>query len=126
MAAAAAKVMVKKSRLDDVLATGVLIGRIFKANAAPVGGTVDMDARFSKHGCVATRQAAMAVGMPKHNRVMIWVDLSNARRTAYGATIVGRGFARRRWLRDRSCSRLKIREPMRHAASIPASTATVR
>jgi hypothetical protein len=53
-----------------------------------------MDARCPKHGCVAIREAAMAVGMTKHNRVMIWVGLSNSRRTAYSATIVGRGFAR--------------------------------
>jgi len=33
---------------------------------------------------------------------------------------------RRRWLRARWRSRLKIREPMGHATSIPTSTAAVR
>jgi hypothetical protein len=30
----------------DVLADGVVVGRIFKANASPVGAFVDVDARL--------------------------------------------------------------------------------
>ena len=66
MAGAAAKVMVKKSRLDDVLATGVLVGRIFKANAAPVGNPWMWSLAFEHHedrtpthGYAASREAAM-------------------------------------------------------------------
>jgi len=53
-------------------------------------------------------------------------EVSNSRRTAYSATIIGRGFAQASMAESRSRSRLKIREPMRHATSIPTSTAAVR
>jgi hypothetical protein len=51
----------------DVLADGVVVGRIFKANAGPVGRTwmwtlafgYDRD-RNPTHGYAATREAAMA------------------------------------------------------------------
>jgi hypothetical protein len=51
----------------DVLADGVIVGRIFKVNAAPVGQpwmwTLAMEHhenRASTHGYAATREAAMA------------------------------------------------------------------
>jgi hypothetical protein len=46
----------------DVLADGVIVGRIFKVNAAPAGATVDVDARLGHHEgrYAATREAAMA------------------------------------------------------------------
>jgi hypothetical protein len=51
----------------DVLADGVVVGRIFKANAAPVGTpwmwTLDFwhhEDRSPTHGYAATREAAMA------------------------------------------------------------------
>ena len=46
----------------DVLANGVVVGRIFKANAAPVGSPWmwTLAARAPTHGYAATRQAAMA------------------------------------------------------------------
>jgi hypothetical protein len=54
-------------RQYDVFATGVVIGRIFQANAAPVGTTVDVDLGFGyhenrtpTHGYEATGEAAMA------------------------------------------------------------------
>jgi hypothetical protein len=54
-------------RQYDVFATGVVIGRILKPNAAPVGTTVDMDLGFGyhenrtpTHGFEATGEAAMA------------------------------------------------------------------
>jgi hypothetical protein len=54
-------------RQYDVLATGVVIGRIFKANAAPVGTTVDValgfgyhENRTPTHAYEATGEAAMA------------------------------------------------------------------
>jgi hypothetical protein len=49
----------------DVLANGVVVGRLFKANAAPVGmswmWTMLFDYRWPTHGYAATRQAAMRV-----------------------------------------------------------------
>jgi len=33
-----------EAKAHDVLADGVVVGRIFKANASPVGGVVDVDA----------------------------------------------------------------------------------
>jgi hypothetical protein len=54
-------------RQYDAFATGVVIGRIFQANAAPVGTTVDVDLGFGchenrtpTHGYEATGEAAMA------------------------------------------------------------------
>jgi hypothetical protein len=54
-------------RQYDMFAPGVVIGRISKANAAPVGTTVDMDLGFGyhenctpTHGYEATGEAAMA------------------------------------------------------------------
>jgi hypothetical protein len=48
----------------EVLADGVVIGRIFKADAAPVGmpwmWTMQLDCRWPTHGYAATREAAMA------------------------------------------------------------------
>jgi hypothetical protein len=51
----------------DVLAGGVVVGRIFKANASPVGAswmwTLDFwhhEGRSPTHGYAATREAAMA------------------------------------------------------------------
>jgi hypothetical protein len=51
----------------DVLADGVVVGRIFNAAAAPVGNTGDVDARLCHHedrtpthGYEPTREAAMA------------------------------------------------------------------
>jgi hypothetical protein len=50
----------------DVLAGGVVVGRIFKANASPVGAswmwTLDFwhhEGRSPTHGYAATREAAM-------------------------------------------------------------------
>jgi hypothetical protein len=43
----------------DVLANGEVVGRIFKANAAPVGSPW-MWTLTSTHGYAATREAAMA------------------------------------------------------------------
>jgi hypothetical protein len=52
---------------DDVLADGVVVGRIFKANAAPVGTSWIWTLAFGQHedrtpthGYEATREAAMA------------------------------------------------------------------
>jgi hypothetical protein len=52
----------------DVLADGVVVGRIFPANAAPVGASwmwtlllEDHNDRTPTHGYAATREAAMAV-----------------------------------------------------------------
>jgi len=48
----------------DVLADGVVVGRIFKADAAPVGmplmWTMLFDYRWPTHGYAASREAAMA------------------------------------------------------------------
>jgi hypothetical protein len=51
----------------DVLADGVVVGRIFKANASPVGaswmwilGFRHHEDRTPTHGYAATREAAMA------------------------------------------------------------------
>jgi hypothetical protein len=51
----------------DVLADGVVVGRIFKANAAPVGSPWTWTLAFGQHedrtpshGYEATREAAMA------------------------------------------------------------------
>jgi hypothetical protein len=43
----------------DVLADGAVVGRIFKANAAPVGAPW----MWTTHGYTETREAAMAAGM---------------------------------------------------------------
>ena len=64
--------------------------------------------------------------MTKHNRVMIWVDLSNSRRTAYSATIVGRGFAQAPMAERPVVLPPENQGADAHAASIPTSTATVR
>jgi len=66
----------------DVIADGFVVGRIFKANASPVGAswmwTLDFwhhEDRTPTHGYAATRQAAMAAlrqelaaGMKKRRR----------------------------------------------------------
>jgi hypothetical protein len=44
----------------DVLADGAVVGRIFKANAAPVGSPWMWTDRTPTHGYEATREAAMA------------------------------------------------------------------
>jgi hypothetical protein len=48
----------------DVLADGVVVGRIFKAAASPLGTpwvwTMLFDYRWPTHGYAATREAAMA------------------------------------------------------------------
>ena len=48
----------------DVLADGVVVGRIFKAGAAPVGmpwmWTMLFDYRWPTHGYAASRETAMA------------------------------------------------------------------
>jgi hypothetical protein len=51
----------------DVLANGVVVGRIFKANASPVGASWmwtlafgHHEDRTATHGYAATREAAMA------------------------------------------------------------------
>ena len=48
----------------DVLANGIMVGCIFKANAAPVGmswmWTMLFDYRWPTRGYAATREAAMA------------------------------------------------------------------
>ena len=48
----------------DVLADGVVVGRIFKADAAPVGTpwmwTMLFDYRWPTHGYAASRESAMA------------------------------------------------------------------
>jgi hypothetical protein len=49
----------------DVLADGVVVGRIFKANAAPVGESWTLafghhEDRTPTHGYAASREAAMA------------------------------------------------------------------
>ena len=46
----------------DVLANGAVVGRIFKANAAPVRIAMDVDVedRTSTHGYAESREAAMA------------------------------------------------------------------
>jgi hypothetical protein len=48
----------------DVLADGVVVGRIFKADAAPVGTpwmwTMLFDYRWPTHGYAASRETAMA------------------------------------------------------------------
>jgi hypothetical protein len=63
----------------DVIADGFVVGRIFKANASPVGAsTLDFwhhEDRTPTHGYAATREAAMAAlrqelaaGMKKRRR----------------------------------------------------------
>jgi hypothetical protein len=48
----------------DVLADGVVVGRVFKAEAAPAGmpwmWTMLFDYRWPTHGYAASREAAMA------------------------------------------------------------------
>jgi hypothetical protein len=64
--------------------------------------------------------------LPKHNRVMIGGRLSNCRRTAYTAAIIGRGFA------QAPMAERPVELPPEnqgadgHATSIPTSTAAVR
>ena len=68
----------------------------------------------------------LAGRMTQHNRVMLWVRLSNSRQAAYSAAIIGRGFAQAPMAERPVALPPEIREPMRHATSIPTSTAAVR
>jgi hypothetical protein len=56
--------MTARGRDYDVLADGIVVGRIMKAAAAPVGTpwlwTMVFDNRWPTHGYEATRGAAMA------------------------------------------------------------------
>jgi hypothetical protein len=54
----------------------------------------------------------LAGRMTQHNRVMLWVRLSNSRQAAYSAAIIGRGFAQAPMAERPVALPPEIREPI--------------